>query len=238
MNPISDGLLLAIDKPAGWSSHDVVAFVRKGLHGARVGHAGTLDPFATGLLLVAVGRIATKSITEWSGLDKVYRAVIRFGTTTDTLDRTGETTATGEIPDIAQIEIALKTFLGDQMQMPPVFSAIKVGGRKSYKAARKGTFFDLAARPVTFSEISLLDWQPPDLTLRIACSKGTYIRAFARDIAVAVGTVGMLQELCRERIGEYDLSIAASPQNALNCLREGNYGTFAVRRWEVATSVV
>ncbi len=234
---IVDNLLLAIDKPEDWTSFDVVAYLRKALGVKKIGHAGTLDPFATGLLIVAVGRSATKTIDEWSGCDKTYHAVIRFGLATDTYDRTGTTIGEGPIPEQTIVETAVRSFIGEQMQVPPQFSALKVGGRKACDVARKGQTIELAARAVTFHELSILSWSEPDLTLRVRCSKGTYIRSLAYDLGKAVGSAACLWQLRRESIGEVSVNQAIAPQEIRNRLASEAEQNFVIRRWSDQSSL-
>ncbi|MBP9749094.1 tRNA pseudouridine(55) synthase TruB, partial [Patescibacteria group bacterium] len=196
-----NGFLL-VDKPAAWTSHDVVAVLR-GMTGIRqIGHAGTLDPFATGLLVVGVGA-ATKQLDAVHAFDKEYVATIRFGATSDTDDCDGVITPSPTVPDIsaAMLENALQTFRGAIQQTPPMYSAKKVGGRKLYDLAREGKTVVREPVSVTVHEISIVEVALPETAiLRITCSTGTYIRALARDIGTALGTGAYCAALRRARI--------------------------------------
>lgn len=204
-----EGFLL-IDKPAGMTSHDVVDRVRKYTGIRKVGHAGTLDPFATGLLIVGVGRPATREMQKLSGLDKRYDAVFTFGGRSDTDDRTG-TIESVTLPELSTetIQAAIPPFLGAIEQLPPAYSAIKIGGKKMYEAAREGKPLEAKPRPVTIHEMTLTtDYQTPHIHVHIHCSTGTYIRAIARDLGVALGTGGYVEELRRTSIGPFSLDRA------------------------------
>ncbi len=170
-----------MDKPAGPTSHDVVAQVRRLLKTRAVGHTGTLDPFATGLLVVLVGR-ATRLARFLEGQDKTYHAVARLGIETDTEDGTGTVTREVEVerwPGRADVDAAMLGMLGDQLQVPPAYSAKKVGGERSYRLARAGRAVSPAAAPVTIRELVCLDWTPPRLEFRTVVSAGTYVRSMA-----------------------------------------------------------
>jgi len=212
---------LLIDKPDGPTSHDVVNTVRRATGEKRVGHAGTLDPFATGLLLVGVGREATREFPKLVGLDKEYEAVFALGATSDTDDRTGRVVATENTqnPTDEDIQRAMQTLVGEIEQLPPNYSAIKVGGRKAYDAARKGETLELKPRRVTVHSFELLKpithTPSPTLHVRIHCSTGTYIRALARDLGAKLGTGGYVQELRRTTIGSWKIE-EATVLSALN----------------------
>ena len=203
------GEIIGIDKPYGWTSFDVVKRIRgaiqKRLHlkKFKVGHAGTLDPLATGVLIICTGR-ATKRIEELQAGHKEYVATIRFGATTPSYDLEKEIDREYPFEHITRekIEEVLPRFTGRIMQVPPVFSAVKVDGKRAYKFARKGTEVELKAKPLEISEMELLDWASPDVTLRIVCSKGTYIRAIARDLGEALESGAHLVQLRRTRVGE------------------------------------
>jgi len=202
---------LLIDKHDGPTSHDVVDAVRRLTGERRVGHAGTLDPFATGLLIVGVAREATREFPKLVGLDKEYEATFVLGASSDTDDRTGKITDETNIPTFsaADVKQTMEKFTGEIEQMPPAYSAIKVGGRKSYEAARQGETLELKPRRVTVHAFELLDppaaSHPPQIVfrVRIRCSSGTYIRALARDLGKAMGTGGYVAELRRTAIGPF-----------------------------------
>jgi tRNA pseudouridine55 synthase len=203
-------------KPAGVTSHDVVAELRRSLpRGTKVGHAGTLDPFATGLLLVLTGR-ATRAQRFLMGLPKTYRAVARLGWTSDTGDRDGELTETGRIPDRLEIPV------GDQLQRPPAYSAVKIGGERAYARARRGEAVETEARPVTVHRAELLWHEDDRAAFEIECSSGTYVRTLIADLGDAY-----CEELERTAIGPFrledagrELSLAEAlaflPERALN----------------------
>jgi tRNA pseudouridine55 synthase len=208
--PPVDGIL-NLDKPEGWTSHDVVAWVRRTLGQRSVGHAGTLDPMATGVLLVCVGQ-ATRVVEYLTAGDKVYRAVARLGAATDTYDRTGQITTSAPVPELSQTALndALAPFIGAILQTPPAYSAIKQEGVAAYQKARRGETVTLAPRPVTIYGIAILDWTPPDLTLEVQCGPGTYIRSLAHDLGQALGCGAHLASLVRTRSGSFTVADAAS----------------------------
>jgi tRNA pseudouridine55 synthase len=207
--------LVVVDKPSGWTSHDVVGRIRRLAGTRKVGHAGTLDPMATGVLVVGVGR-ATRLLGHLSGSTKAYDATIRLGLSTTTDDAEGEpldaTDATGL--DRSGIEAAAATFVGDIEQVPSSVSAIKVDGRRAYAKARAGETVTLPPRPVRIDDLVIHDVRaaPPyvDVDASVACSAGTYIRALARDLGVALGVGGHLTALRRTRAGAFTLDDAAT----------------------------
>lgn len=209
---IRSGLLI-LDKPVGPTSHDMVAVVRRELGIKRAGHTGTLDPFASGLLLVCVGP-STRLVEYFHVLPKAYRATIVLGDRRDTDDCTGKQIASSyawQSLSIADVEAGLQQFLGTSDQVPPDFSARRVGGRRAYDAAREGAPLRLAARSIEVAEIRLLDWSPPTLDVALTVSTGTYIRAIARDLGDRLGCHGHLSSLRRTRIGPFDLEDAVDP---------------------------
>ncbi len=201
-----DGILV-INKPTGMTSHDVVAKVRKLLNQRRVGHAGTLDPGASGVLPVCVGQ-ATRVAEYLSESGKAYRATLVFGIVTDTYDADGvvvrEMDASGLTRE--RIEALLPSFRGEQMQVPPRYSAIKLQGQPAYKRARAGEDVSLAARPITITRLEIVAWLPPALALDVECSKGTYIRSLAYDLGERAGYGAHLRALVRTRSGPFVLS--------------------------------
>lgn len=207
----ADGLILSVDKPHGWSSFDVVNKLRGALRWKAVGHAGTLDPPATGLLIILCGGCTRRS-REFMSLPKQYRATIRFGVETATDDLDGEITAQREIElwERDRIAAALTLFQGTIDQIPPVISAVKIGGRRSYALARSGKAPDLKARSVQVYSLRLLSEQPPEIDVEISCSRGTYIRAIARDVGRRLGWGGALAQLRRTAIGPYHVDAALS----------------------------
>lgn len=198
--------LLIIDKPAGWTSHDVVGRIRRLIGQRSVGHAGTLDPAATGVLPIAVGS-ALRAIEYLAGASKSYRAEITFGHATDALDIDGKLIASCDVPliGIVDLKTQLDTFLGNIEQVPPVFSAIKIDGTPLYERARRGDYVDPPRRQVAVNEIALIDWHSPVLTVDIDCSKGFYVRSFARDLGARTGSCAYLSNLVRTRVGMFDL---------------------------------
>ena len=205
-----DGLLL-IDKPAGWTSHDVVAKLRGILHTRKIGHAGTLDPFATGLLIVGVGT-GTKQLTALVGTDKTYEATARLGATSTTFDPEGTVTESSEckVPSEEEMRHVLASFVGTHEQTAPAFSAKKVGGKKLYDLARKGLAHtvELPKKMVTISELRLTSYAWPFLKFRVSCSSGTYIRSLADDIGRKLGCGAYLTELRRMKVGDFDIKDA------------------------------
>jgi tRNA pseudouridine55 synthase len=206
-----DGIFV-IDKGEGLTSHDVVARVRRLAHQKRVGHAGTLDPAATGVLPILLGQ-ATRVAEYLSASGKAYRAVIRFGVETNTYDREGEVTRTASAAalaalTLAQIEAALPAFLGEQAQLPPIYSAIKRGGKPLYALARAGEDVVVEPRHVRIDALRVVAWQSPDLTLDVECGKGTYIRSLAYDLGQRLGPGAHLAALRRTRSGPFTLDQA------------------------------
>ena len=201
-----DGLLL-VDKPAGMTSHDVVDRARRVLGVRRVGHAGPLDPFATGLLILLVNR-ATRLLPFLDGDPKLYRATIRFGTRTTTDDCQGEVVSEAAPPEQQIVERAIRGLTGHLVQRPPAYSAKKVGGRRAYAAARRGTPLELEPVGVTVYGWRVLARREADLDVEIECSAGTYVRALARDLGEATGSAAHLAALRRVRSGRFDVSQA------------------------------
>ena len=201
-----DGLLV-VDKDGGWTSHDVVAKVRRLAQTRKVGHAGTLDPMATGVLVLGIGR-ATRLLGHLSLTDKTYEATIRLGATTVTDDAEGEITATTDASAVGDVTAQLATLTGEIDQVPSAVSAVKVDGVRSYARVRAGEEVALKARRVTVSELTLLHRRGDDLDVRVACSSGTYVRALARDLGADLGVGGHLTALRRTRVGPFDLSQA------------------------------
>jgi tRNA pseudouridine55 synthase len=202
--------ILVVDKPVGWTSHDVVNKTRNLLGGIKVGHTGTLDPFATGVLVLMLGT-ATKSASSFSGDRKSYDADVTFGHATDTYDVTGETTETGDpgLIDPARIEAALDHFRGEIQQVPPMYSAKKVRGRKLYELARKGKTIEREPRLVTVSRLDYdLSAFPAILKLSMDCSAGTYVRSIAHDLGQATGCPAHLSALRRTAAGRFTIDQA------------------------------
>ena len=203
--------ILVVEKPAGWTSMDVCAKLRGVFHEKRVGHGGTLDPMATGVLPVFVGR-ATRGVEFLEKADKEYIAGLKLGLTTNTQDVTGEVLETRPVQTgREQLEVALEKFRGDILQVPPMYSAIKIKGKKLYELARKGREVERPARPVTIKALELLDQQGEDLyIIRVRCTKGTYIRTLCHDIGQALGCGGCMASLRRTGAASFTLEDALS----------------------------
>ena len=204
--------ILNIDKPAGVSSARVVAQVKRLLpRGTKIGHAGTLDPFATGVLLLLVGK-ATKLCERLMSEAKQYVATVKLGATTETLDpETPEVVRRGVVPMTReQVEQVLPRFVGEIEQMPPVYSALKIGGRPAYQLAREGEAVELKTRQVKVYGIELLRFEWPELELKIDCGRGTYVRSIARDVGAALGTDGYLTALRRTKVGDFSADAAVT----------------------------
>lgn len=225
--PLPPNFIL-VNKPVGWTSFDVVGFVRKlartatGQKNIKVGHAGTLDPFATGLLIVGVGREATKRLDEYKNLPKTYLATIYLGATSTTDDPEGEITQTFEFKEnemgrvgpplaLSAIKSVLKKFVGSQQQVPPMFSAKKINGTRLYKLARQGKEVERVPNQIEIYDIKLLDYSWPSLKIEVTVSSGTYIRTLAKDIGTALGVGGYCQALTRIAVGPYLLQNALEP---------------------------
>jgi tRNA pseudouridine55 synthase len=216
-----DGIL-NINKATGMTSHDVVARVRKLLHQRRVGHAGTLDPAASGVLPICVGQ-GTRVAEYLSESGKVYQAEITFGTVTDTYDAEGNIIRTADTSHLtlARIEEALPHFLGPQKQLPPRYSAIKIQGQPAYKRVRSGEEITLEARAIEIQQLRLLAWEPPRLTLVVECSKGTYIRSLAYDLGEHLGCGAYLSALIRTRSGPFTLAGSITLEQLAEASEEG-----------------
>jgi tRNA pseudouridine55 synthase len=202
-----EGLLL-VDKPPSMTSHDVVDAVRRRLGTRKVGHAGTLDPMATGLLLVGVGR-ATRLLRFLSGLPKAYEGTARLGVETDTLDADGEVVRTADVAVTRrELEAAMRGLVGEIEQRPPAYSAVKMGGRVLHRAARAGQAIEAPARTVRIDAFDLLRFEPSDFDFRVRCSSGTYVRVLVADVGRALGCGAHLARLVRTRIGPFSLDDA------------------------------
>ncbi len=208
------GKILVVNKPAHWTSFDVVKKIRRVTRVKKVGHAGTLDPFAEGVLLVCLGR-ATKKVAQLMELPKEYVAEIQLGRETSTLDPEGPVVKEAPIPamDEVRLQAVLRRFIGELKQEIPAYSAAKYQGKRLYSLARKGKDIPRLFKTVHIHEIELLDWGRDWLEIRVVCSRGTYIRTLARDIAGELGTVGYVRSLIRTRIGQYRLEEALSIQD-------------------------
>lgn len=222
-----EGQVLLFDKPLYWTSFDLVNKVRimirsaLGIKKIKTGHAGTLDPLAGGLMIVCTGR-ATKRIEEFRDLDKEYVAKIFLGATTSSYDLETEINGNYPVEQITENGVisALKGFLGEQMQVPPVHSAKFINGKRAYELARKGIDAEMTPVPVTIRDLELLSFGIPEIQVRILCSKGTYIRSFARDLGLALGSGAYLSSLQRTAIGFYKLENALTLEKFENILKE------------------
>ena len=198
-----EGILL-VDKPQGITSHDVVAKMRRIFHIKKVGHAGTLDPMATGLLLILIGK-ATKASQYLMSMDKEYTGTIRLGQITDSQDADGEMLEERDVPELSREDILaeMKTFMGDQYQTPPMFSAKKINGQKLYKLARQGKTVEREPRVIHISSFELTDFVLPELSFLVGTSKGAYVRTIAHDLGERFGCGGHLNELRRTAVGQF-----------------------------------
>lgn len=205
---VADGLLL-VDKPTGPTSHDIVARIRRHFRIPKVGHGGTLDPMATGLLILLLGK-GTKISSRVMGHDKTYEGLFRLGVETDSQDADGQPVAECDASAITTEQIAeqMRQRLGDQMQTPPMVSAIKINGVPLYKLARKGQTIERPPKLIHVYRFELLDYSPPDVRFRVECTKGTYVRTLAHDIGQSLGVGAHLRQLRRTRIGQLDVANA------------------------------
>lgn len=214
---------LNIDKPQGMTSHDVVAVIRKGIGIKKVGHAGTLDPMATGVLIICVGH-ATRLSEYIMHQTKVYEATVHLGITTDTYDAEGKVVTTNtQAVNQTDLESVLPRFRGEIAQIPPMYSAIKQGGKKLYELARQGKTIERPPRQVTISQLNLHHWTFPEFDLTVACSAGTYIRSLAHDIGEAVEIGGHLSALRRTQSGQFTIKGAVSLDELQTAMQENTW---------------
>ncbi|WP_291788214.1 tRNA pseudouridine(55) synthase TruB [Cecembia sp.] len=214
------GEVFLVNKPREWTSFDVVKKIRNALKIKKVGHAGTLDPLATGLLIVCAGK-KTKSIESFMGQEKEYTGTFVLGKTTESFDLEREVLEVADPSGLKTEDVkkAAAQLTGDIMQIPPAHSAIKVGGKRVYKAARRGEEVILEARPVTVSVFEITDFNNPEVHFRIVCSKGTYIRSLARDLGEILGVGAYLSVLCRTRIGDFKLEDAEEIEDLISTIK-------------------
>lgn len=205
----ADSNILIINKPSGVTSHDVVAFVREQKKIKKVGHAGTLDPLAEGVLIVLMGA-STKKQGEFLKLDKEYLTTIHLGAVSGTDDTEGQIISQKleNIPSIVDIQKVVRSFVGEIKQLPPAFSAVKIKGQKAYHIARRGGILELKPKKIIIYDIKILKYEWPVLELRLVCSSGTYVRSIARDIGAKLKTGGYLATLVRTRVGPYKIEDA------------------------------
>ena len=212
---MNEDQVLLIDKPAGITSFGVVARVRRQLsqlagRKVKVGHTGTLDPFATGLMIIVTGK-ECRNAGEYSKLDKVYEATLRLGQTSSTGDPEGEITDVSDmVPSQSDVESVLATFIGEIKQRPPMYSAIKINGQRAYKLARKGEVFEVPERTVTIFSLDLIDYTYPEIKIRVHVSSGTYIRTLAEDIGKLLGTSAYCSQLRRTKISDQSVTQAST----------------------------
>ncbi len=217
-----DGIVI-VDKPQGWTSQDVTARLRRVFGTRRIGHGGTLDPMATGVLPVFVGR-ATRAVEFFEHAEKTYETVLRLGITTDTEDMTGTVLTEKELSfSEGQLQETLEAFRGEILQVPPMYSALKVGGQKLCDLARKGKTVERQPRPITVHELTLLERGKNTLRLRVRCSKGTYIRTLCKDMGEKLGCGGCMESLRRISAGEYAIEEAVPLQTLLDTEEPGKY---------------
>lgn len=220
--------VLIVDKPIGMTSHDVVQFIRRGTRINRAGHTGTLDPRASGVLVVLVGP-AVRLSEFVSASDKRYQAVIKFGMTTSTFDTEGEITSRRPV-DISyeELEEALSGFVGEFEQTPPIYSALKVKGKKAYELAREGKDVELEPRTITVHSLELLDWDPPEAVIDIQCSSGTYVRSLASDLGEKLGSGATLIGLRRTKNGRFTLREAISLRRLEESFQDGDWYKYLI----------
>lgn len=204
--------IIAVWKPKGPTSHDIVGMVRRATGERRVGHAGTLDPLAEGILVIGIGKEATTTLSEHVAKEKEYVADVRLGVTSTTDDNEGDKKEVlpVRIPTKEEVRNALNPFVGKISQIPPAYSALKIKGTPAYKLAREGKAPEMKAREVEIKEVELLKYEWPDLSVRVVTGPGVYIRSLARDLGLALQTAGYLSGLVRTRVGEYTKEVALS----------------------------
>ena len=221
--------VLPVDKPATWTSFDVVNFVRSRFNVPKVGHCGTLDPAATGLLLLVLGRFTTLS-GKLSGVDKEYTGTLTLGVETDSGDLDGKVIRRAEVlPEAGAVREAAASFLGRSMQLPPMYSAVKVGGKKLYELARQGVEIEREAREIEISKLEITRLELPDVDFTVSCSIGTYIRTLATDIGAKLGCGAVLSALRRTRCGKFSIDDAVSLDELKNMDQEAFTGMMAAR---------
>jgi tRNA pseudouridine55 synthase len=226
-NAISGALV--VDKPVGMTSHDVVQAIRNGTGLRRAGHTGTLDPRASGVLVILVGP-AVRLSEYVSASDKRYQAIIRLGGSTDTYDAEGLVTPTKDPVNVteAQFETALQTFVGEIEQTPPPYSAVKVQGRKAYEMAREGEEVELAPRKITVHHLEVLEWAPPEVVIDVHCSSGTYVRSLANDLGVMLGCGAYLVGLRRTKSGRFSLRDSVPLRKLQEAFTAGNWYQYLI----------
>ena len=221
--------VLVVDKPVGMTSHDVVEAIRRGTGIRRAGHTGTLDPRASGVLVILIGP-AVRLSEYVSASDKRYQAIIRLGSSTDTFDSDGKFVRTDQPVNVTeeQFEAILKQFEGEIEQTPPPYSAVKVQGRRAYDMARQGEEVDLAPRKIQVHHLEVLEWAPPEVVVDVHCSSGTYVRSLANDIGNALGTGAYLVGLRRTKSGRFSLRDATPLRKLQEAFQAGNWYQFLI----------
>jgi tRNA pseudouridine55 synthase len=221
--------VLVVDKPVGYTSHDVVQIIRRGTGIRRAGHTGTLDPRASGVLVVLVGP-AVRLSEYVSASDKRYQATIRLGTSTDTYDSEGSITGSSSVEEIsvAQFEEILHQFVGEINQVPPPYSAVKIKGRKAYEMARKGEVVKLEPRTINVYSLELLEWDPPEAVVDVFCSSGTYVRSLANDLGSALGCGAHLIGLRRTKSGRFTLRDAVPLRRLQESFQAGDWYKYLI----------
>lgn len=220
--------VLVVDKPVGLTSHDVVQVIRRGTNIQRAGHTGTLDPRASGVLVILIGP-AVRLSEYVSASDKRYQAIIRLGATTDTYDEDGQvTTSTPVQITEVQFETTLKRFIGEIEQVPPPYSAVKVNGKKAYESAREGEEVDLAPRIINVYSLDLLEWAPPEAVIDVYCSSGTYVRSLANDLGKELGCGAHLVGLRRTKSGRFTLRDAVPLRKLRDAFEAGNWYQYLI----------
>jgi tRNA pseudouridine55 synthase len=221
--------VLVVDKPVGMTSHDVVQAIRQGTGLRRAGHTGTLDPRASGVLVILVGP-AVRLSEFVSASDKRYQAIIRLGSTTDTFDADGKFIHADQPVNVTedQFEKVLSTFIGEIEQTPPPYSAVKVQGRKAYEMARQGEEVELAPRKITVHHLEVLEWAPPEVVIDVHCSSGTYVRSLANDLGTALGCGAYLVGLRRTKSGRFSLRDATPLRKLQEAFHAGNWYQYLI----------
>jgi tRNA pseudouridine55 synthase len=220
--------VLVVDKPVGLTSHDVVQIIRKGTNIRRAGHTGTLDPRASGVLVILIGP-AVRLSEYVSASDKRYQSIIRLGTTTDTYDADGHVTSSAPVTITeTQFENTLKQFIGEIEQVPPPYSAIKVKGKKAYEMAREGEEVDLQPRKIQVYNLELLEWAPPEAVIDVYCSSGTYVRSLAHDLGTNLGCGAYLVGLRRTKSGRFTLRDAVPLRKLREAFDQGNWYQYLI----------
>ena len=223
MNISEEGSLLLINKPKNWTSFDVVNRLRHLLKIKKIGHAGTLDPLAKGLLIIGIGKY-TKKLESLQGLDKIYEGIIEIGKTTPSFDLETPFDSVSDYKSVTpqEIMLAVETLTGELDQIPPLFSAIKVNGQRAYKSARKNEKISLKSRKVKIYKFEIIELILPEIHFRVVCSKGTYIRSLAKDLGEKLGVGGYLKDLVRTQVGEYKLENALLPEQVIDQINTNN----------------